>query len=171
MVLGAPYEDLDPCDAAEEIVDDSYLELGMPMRTTNIARNVTHEIRSIRKVRSFPAGTFNFPTGYPQMTREELFQENIETVPSHQGQSITMEELIQMQDMIEKQVNDLHDRRQAHPFTDMLRKQEKMKMEEAAAAAEEKRKKEEKKARRMKQRAEKEAATAEESQDNDATSE
>lgn len=121
VVLGAPYDKIPPCDAAEEIVDDRYSQLGIPMRTRNFAGNITHEIKAIRTVKAFPAGTFNFPAGYPQMSRQELFNEDVQTVPSHQNAEITMEELGEIQNMIQKQIDDMHSRRQAHPIDDYLR--------------------------------------------------
>lgn len=129
VVLGAPVTKIPACDAAEEMVDDRYAELGIPMRTLNIANNVTHEITTIKPQR-FNAGTFNFPANYPQLTRQEMYAEIISTIPSHQSSEIGMEELDEMQTMIQKQIEEMKQRRQAHPSHDELRLRENERKEE-----------------------------------------
>lgn len=123
VVLGAPVEKVPACEAAEEMVDDRYAELGIPMRTLNIANNVTHEITAIKQ-HIFSAGTFNFPPNYPQLSRQEMYNETIRTIPSHQSSEIGMEQLGEMQKMIQKQIEEMKQRRQAHPTHDALRLKE-----------------------------------------------
>ncbi|MBI5451727.1 MAG: hypothetical protein HY940_10270 [Gammaproteobacteria bacterium] len=121
VVLGAPIEKLPPCEAAKQLVDNYYLELGIPLRTVAPDGKVLHRITAIREVDGFAAGTFNFPAGYPQMTRQELFEENMRTIPSHQDANITMEDIGKVQQMIDKQISDMNSRRQAHPLGDQMR--------------------------------------------------
>ena len=71
-----------PCEAEEEVMDGQYLSLGIPLRTLDNHGVAVHEVTHIQDDATFPDGTFEFPEGYPVMTRAEIMQRAMERMES-----------------------------------------------------------------------------------------
>lgn len=64
----------DYCEFANDLVDDEYLNHGLPMRTVDAGGQVVHEIVKIDPSARFEKGLFDFPKGYAHVTRQELLR-------------------------------------------------------------------------------------------------
>src|SRR3972149_2414338 len=74
-----------PCVTAEESMDDQYVKLGVPLRTVDENGVTVNEITQIQNEVSFSPDAFDMPTDYPMLSREEMMQRAMESVPSHGG--------------------------------------------------------------------------------------
>ncbi len=70
--LSIAMDEKNRCRAADNLVDDQYPTLGIPMRTVAMDQQVTHQINSIDEDASFDAGFFRWPSDYPVYTRRQL---------------------------------------------------------------------------------------------------
>jgi len=72
--LSIAMDEKNRCKAADNLVDDQYPTLGIPMRTVGIDQQVTHQINSIDEDAIFKEGFFRWPEGYPVYTRRQLLE-------------------------------------------------------------------------------------------------
>ncbi len=59
------------CRIADNLVDDQYPTLGIPMRTVDGEEAVVHRITEIRRFDDFEPGFFSLPEDYRRLTRQE----------------------------------------------------------------------------------------------------
>jgi hypothetical protein len=111
--MGVPFDPEAPCESADELADDYYHKLGIPMRTIGSNGLVTHEIKRIDTNMEPPAGTFASPPGYNTVTREELLERAASKIPAHANSStLSTQEVEKMQEQIKKQLEAMKKRRQ-----------------------------------------------------------
>lgn len=60
------------CKVADNLVDDQYPTLGIPMQTVGTDRQVTHQINAIDENVAFDGDFFRWPESYPVYTRRQL---------------------------------------------------------------------------------------------------
>lgn len=72
-----------PCLTAEESMDDQYLKLGVPLRTVDENGVTVNEITSIENDAPFSSDTFDIPKDYPTLSRDEMMQRAMQSMPSH----------------------------------------------------------------------------------------
>ncbi len=63
------------CQLADNLVDDQYPTLGIPMLTTDAKNNEAHRITSIRPHADFSQHFFSLPKGYRILSRQEVQQQ------------------------------------------------------------------------------------------------
>jgi hypothetical protein len=61
-----------PCETAQEKLDEQYLDLGSPLRTLDAQGNTIYEVKRIVLDTAFPAGQFTFPENYTLVTSAEV---------------------------------------------------------------------------------------------------
>lgn len=62
------------CDIADDLIDDHYPELGIPLRSTDRDGRTTHEIVRIRLDAPAQAALLALPADYPVLTRAEVLE-------------------------------------------------------------------------------------------------
>ncbi len=98
--LAILFDDIDPCEIAADSIDDQYPSRGIPMRTVRADGSVIHEIRRIQTGVELPAGTFDLPSEYPLLSRQEV-QDRI----SRKGVSdAELEEILKKNQAIQQQI-------------------------------------------------------------------
>ena len=111
--MGVPFDPEAPCESADELADDYYHKLGIPMRTVDSNGLVSHEIKRVDTKMEAPAGTFTSPSGYKTVTREELINRAASKIPAHSDIStLSTEDVEKMQAQIKKQLEVMKKRRQ-----------------------------------------------------------
>ena len=106
--IGLPFDEQTPCDSAPELADDYYEKYGIPLRTVDGTGLISHQITSINTKASFLPGTFSSPNGYTAVTRQDMLQRVIDSVPSHASvEEMNMEDIIELQNKIQKQIQQL----------------------------------------------------------------
>lgn len=60
------------CEAAEDLVDDHYADLGIPMRSVTVDGELLHEITRIRFDATPPADALELPDDIPVLTRSQV---------------------------------------------------------------------------------------------------
>lgn len=98
---GGMFEDEDECDAAESVLTDQYIKLGIPMRTIDSAGTVIHEVSRIQSGVSFPASVFVPPKEYPIVTQQELIK-RLQDSPGDDMQQSDPDQLEEMQQNIQE---------------------------------------------------------------------
>lgn len=63
------------CEAADNLVDDQYPTLGIPMRTVARDQSIIHRITAIRETDDFATNFFALPAGYRHLTRQQAQQQ------------------------------------------------------------------------------------------------
>jgi len=71
-----------PCETAEEVMDDQYLTLGIPLRTLDNHGVTIHEVSRIQNDVSFSDDMFELPEDFPVVTRAEMLQRALRQMPS-----------------------------------------------------------------------------------------
>lgn len=110
--MGVPFDDEAPCESADELFDDHYHKLGLPMRTIDSNGLVSHEITRVDTDLDPPAGTFASPPGYKKVTREELVQRSAANIPARGNMTdLSNEDVEKMRKQIIKQLDIMKKRR------------------------------------------------------------
>ncbi len=102
----------EPCAVAEVLAEDQYAKLGLPLRVTDSAGQVLHEIQRIQAQAEFPADTFTLPADYARTTPEEMMQGAMRGMPEGM-EGLPMDEQ-SMQRMQEQMQQHLEQMRQQH---------------------------------------------------------
>jgi len=103
--MDVPFDVEAPCESADELVDDYYPELGIPMRTVDSNGLVSHEITRVDTEIDPPAGTFTSPPGYKKVTRSELIERSARHLSGHPDMgNLKIEEIKKMQQQIKEQI-------------------------------------------------------------------
>ena len=111
--LGVPFDAEAPCESADELADDYYQKLGIPMRTIDSNGLVSHEIKRVDTEIDPPAGTFTSPPGYKKVSRDELIERAASKMPAHSNTSnLSGKEIEKMQQQIKKQIEIMKKRHQ-----------------------------------------------------------
>lgn len=111
--MGVPFDTDAPCESADELADDYYHKLGIPMRTVDSNGLISHEIKRVDTNVEPAAGTFASPPGYKKVTRKELIERSTGTTPAHSDiGNLSSEDIKKMQEQIIKQLEMMKKRRQ-----------------------------------------------------------
>jgi hypothetical protein len=103
--MGAPYDAEAPCESADELADDYYYKLGIPMRTVGSNGLTSHEIKRVDAEVDPPAGTFTSPPDYKKVTRSELIERAGGNLSGHSDISnLSAGDIEKMQQQIKKQM-------------------------------------------------------------------
>lgn len=70
-----------PCETAQEKLDEQYLELGSPLRTMDSQGNNIYEVKRIVLDTAFPVGQLSFPKNYSVVTSAEMGHSPMESPP------------------------------------------------------------------------------------------
>ncbi len=63
------------CQAADNLVDDQYPTLGIPMRTVAEDQSIIHRITAIHHAKDFAPDFFELPGDYPRLSRQQARQQ------------------------------------------------------------------------------------------------
>jgi hypothetical protein len=66
-----------PCESAEDVMDQQHLSLGLPLRTLDDQGVAIYEITQITLNAAAPAASFKFPDNFPLISRDEMMQRMI----------------------------------------------------------------------------------------------
>ena len=69
-----------PCESAEDVMDQKHLSLGLPLRTLDDQGVVIYEVTRIALDAESSADTFSFPKDYPLVSKNEMMQRMIEQI-------------------------------------------------------------------------------------------
>ncbi len=109
--MGIPFDPAAPCESADDLADDFYVKLGIPMRTVGSNGLVTHEITRVDFNLTPPAGTFTAPPGYSQVSRQALIDRHSRNNSAQPDVgNLNNAEILKMQKQIKKQIEDMKQR-------------------------------------------------------------
>jgi hypothetical protein len=96
------------CDAAEDLIDDHYPRLGIPLRTLDAQSRVIHRVTRIELDAAHDATLMRVPADYEVLTRAEVMARTAPAVDDAQ--------IRERQQRIERHMQDLGDAPAAHRF-------------------------------------------------------
>ncbi len=83
------------CQAADNLVDDQYSTLGIPMRTVSPDQTVIHRITAIRHIGEFEPDFFELPADYPRLSRRQAQEQAQARLDPNDPQVIAREHAIE----------------------------------------------------------------------------
>lgn len=66
------------CEAAEDLIDDHYAELGVPMRTIDADARVVHEVARVDLRAAHDPDLFSLPEDYDILTRQQVMERSLQ---------------------------------------------------------------------------------------------
>lgn len=77
-----------PCESAEDVMDQRHLSLGLPLRTLDDEGIAIYEITQITLNAAVPAASFKFPENFPLISRGEMMQRMIGRIRPRDEESL-----------------------------------------------------------------------------------
>lgn len=111
--MGIPYDPEAPCESADDLTDDYYPQLGIPMKSVGSNGLMTHKITRVITAFDPPVGTFTSPPSYQKMTRAQLEERAAARIPAHNQGPGNLDDaaLKEFQQQIKRQIEAIKKRR------------------------------------------------------------